>query len=114
MTLQNIFSRLSLLSSPGHLQRKQGPSIVCACLQKSYVRKKLANSGLASNVSHTELEGNLNQQMTASDSDIDLRAKSESISHGIVVITIGQSELWQFLPNIKLCGRFGLLMKQLM
>ena len=77
MTLQNIFCRLSLLSSPGHLQRKQGPSIVCACLQKSYVRKNLANSGLASNVSHTELEGNLNQQMTASDSDIDLRAKRE-------------------------------------
>ena len=52
--------------------------------------------------------------MTASDSDIALRAKRELISHGIVVTTIGQSELRQFLPNIKLCGRFGLLMKQLM
>ena len=60
------------------------------------------------------LEGNLNQQMTASDSDIALRAKGDLISHGIVVTTIGQSELQLLLPNIKLRGKFGLLMKRLM
>ena len=38
--------------------------------------------------------------MTASDSDIALRAKGELIRHGIVVTTIGQSELQLLLPNI--------------